>query len=184
MPKYMKGKGVWDTLKGFWKLLTNPGGAIVDTIGDVGSQMVRGRKRTEAEKRATAEGIARVREEDRARANSPNRELNAEYKAMNSNEEGEGRRRRKGGVKSLRAKLAEPPKKGGNFGDDFMKGFNGVVGTIGSLFGLGSRADLPTTREGYCELAKKMTGKGHPIRVNSGSQLKSIRANFIKKLGL
>lgn len=43
---------------------------------------------------------------------------------------------------------------------------------------------LPDTREGYVALADKLRGQGHSIRVNSGSQLKSIRANFIKKLGL
>jgi hypothetical protein len=52
-----------------------------------------------------------------------------------------------------------------------------------SLLGL-TRATLPKTREGYVELAAKLKGMGHPIRVNSGSQLKSIRANFIKRLGL
>lgn len=47
-----------------------------------------------------------------------------------------------------------------------------------------TRAMLPKDREGYVELAAKLRGMGHNIRVNSGSQLKSIRANFIKKLGL
>jgi hypothetical protein len=53
----------------------------------------------------------------------------------------------------------------------------------GSGHGL-TRATLPTTREGYVELAAKLRKDGHNIRVNSGSQLKSIRANFIKRLGL
>jgi hypothetical protein len=43
---------------------------------------------------------------------------------------------------------------------------------------------LPKDRDGYVALAAELRGKGHDIRVNSGSQLKSIRANFIKKLGL
>ena len=47
-----------------------------------------------------------------------------------------------------------------------------------------TRATLPKTREGFVELAEKLRGSGHKIRVNSGSQLKSIRANFIRKLGL
>jgi hypothetical protein len=47
-----------------------------------------------------------------------------------------------------------------------------------------SRSNLPTTREGFVELATKLRGKGHNIRVNSGSQLKNIRQNFIKKLKL
>jgi hypothetical protein len=53
----------------------------------------------------------------------------------------------------------------------------------GSGHGL-TRATLPKDREGYVALASKLRGMGHNIRVNSGSQLKSIRANFIKKLGL
>ena len=55
--------------------------------------------------------------------------------------------------------------------------------STGSGHGL-TRATLPTTRDGYVALASKLRGMGHNIRVNSGSQLKSIRANFIKKLGL
>jgi hypothetical protein len=47
-----------------------------------------------------------------------------------------------------------------------------------------TRAMLPKDRDGYVALAAELRGKGHDIRVNSGSQLKSIRANFIKKLGL
>jgi hypothetical protein len=47
-----------------------------------------------------------------------------------------------------------------------------------------TRATLPTDREGFVALSQKLKGMGHYIRVNSGSQLKSIRANFIKKLGL
>ncbi len=47
-----------------------------------------------------------------------------------------------------------------------------------------TRGSLPTTREGYVELASKLSGMGHKVRVNKSSQLKSIRANFIKKFGL
>lgn len=47
-----------------------------------------------------------------------------------------------------------------------------------------TRDTLPTTREGFVGLAAKLKGSGHNIRVNGGSQLKSIRANFIKRLGL
>ena len=47
-----------------------------------------------------------------------------------------------------------------------------------------TRATLPSTREGYVELASKLSGMGHKVRVNKSSQLKSIRANFIKKFGL
>jgi hypothetical protein len=47
-----------------------------------------------------------------------------------------------------------------------------------------TRATLPKTREGFMELAEKLKGQGHNIRVNSGSQLKNIRANFIRKLSL
>ena len=226
MPKHMKGKGVWDEIKKVWNLITNPFGTVSGAL----AKGITERKPQSASERQAMESKVQ-------------KEMEADYEKMNSNEEGEGRRRRKGGVKSLRAKLAEPPRggmetssssasssasakkrrdsdtdseeerkmleelrrkkaekeaedakkgkpkrptgaKGKGFGDDLMKGFNNVVGTIGSLFGLGSRKDLPKTREGYCDLAKKMCGAGHPIRVNSGSQLKSIRANFIKKLGL
>lgn len=47
-----------------------------------------------------------------------------------------------------------------------------------------TRETLPTTRDGFVKLAAKLREAGHNIRVNSGSQLKSIRANFIKKLDL
>jgi len=47
-----------------------------------------------------------------------------------------------------------------------------------------SRADLPTTREGYVALAQTMREAGHSIRVNSGSALENIRLNFIRKLKL
>jgi hypothetical protein len=47
-----------------------------------------------------------------------------------------------------------------------------------------TRATLPKTREGFVELAAAMSAKGQPIRVNSGSTLASIRANFIKKFKL
>ena len=49
---------------------------------------------------------------------------------------------------------------------------------------IGGRKGLPKTREGFVELAAKLKGMGHPIRVNSGSDLKNIRANFIRRLGL
>jgi hypothetical protein len=71
---------------------------------------------------------------------------------------------------SLRAKLAEPPK-----GETPQTG-EGRHGL--------TRASLPKDREGFVTLSQKLKGMGHNIRVNSGSQLKSIRANFIKKLGL
>jgi hypothetical protein len=52
-----------------------------------------------------------------------------------------------------------------------------------SILGL-TRKNLPKTREGYVELADKLKGSGHNIRVNSGSSMKNIRANFIRRLGL
>jgi hypothetical protein len=162
------GAGIWDEIKKAFGFLTNPFGTVSKAVvGSLGKSQL-----TPADKQGIKGNVQK--------------EMNAEYEKMNSNEEGEGRRKRKGGVKSLRAKLAEPPKTGGDYGvgDAIMTGLTTPFKMLGSLFGLGSRADLPTTREGYCELAKKMSGKGHPIRVNSGSQLKSIRANFIKKLGL
>lgn len=55
--------------------------------------------------------------------------------------------------------------------------------SLGGNHGL-TKESLPDTREGYVALAEELRGQGHKIRVNSGSQLKSIRANFIKKLGL
>lgn len=55
--------------------------------------------------------------------------------------------------------------------------------SLGGSHGL-TKESLPDTREGYVALAEELRGQGHKIRVNSGSQLKSIRANFIKKLGL
>ena len=163
----MVGAGIWDEIKKAWNFFTNPFGTVSGALA-----------------KGITERKPQSHSERQAMESKVQKELEAENARMNSNEEGEGRRKRKGGVKSLRAKLAEPPKKGGNFGDDVLTGITTPFKVLGSLFGLGSRADLPTTREGYCELAKKMTGKGHPIRVNSGSQLKSIRANFIKKLGL
>lgn len=47
-----------------------------------------------------------------------------------------------------------------------------------------SRASLPKDREGFVALAEELRGKGHPIRVNKNSNLKSIRANFIRKFKL
>jgi hypothetical protein len=47
-----------------------------------------------------------------------------------------------------------------------------------------TRATLPKTREGFVELAAAMSARGQPVRVNSGSTLASIRANFIKKFKL
>ena len=47
-----------------------------------------------------------------------------------------------------------------------------------------TRADLPKTRDGFVKLAEELKGHGRHIRVNSGSDLKNIRQNFIKKLGL
>lgn len=52
-----------------------------------------------------------------------------------------------------------------------------------SILGL-TRKNLPKTREEYVELADKLKGSGHTIRVNSGSSIKNIRANFIRRLGL
>lgn len=52
-----------------------------------------------------------------------------------------------------------------------------------SILGL-TRKNLPITREGYVELSDKLKGSGHNIRVNSGSSIKNIRANFIRRLGL
>jgi len=46
----------------------------------------------------------------------------------------------------------------------------------------GGRAGLPKTVEGYIELAKKLNGSGHKIRVNPTSKLTSIRQNFIRNL--
>ena len=53
-------------------------------------------------------------------------------------------------------------------------------GFIGGL----TRKTLPKDREGFEKLAELLKGHGKTIRINSGSQLKSIRANFIKHLGL
>ncbi|NDD53235.1 hypothetical protein EBZ39_05075 [bacterium] len=47
-----------------------------------------------------------------------------------------------------------------------------------------TRASLPKDREGFVALAEELRGKGHPIRVNKNSSLKSIRANFIRKFKL
>lgn len=47
-----------------------------------------------------------------------------------------------------------------------------------------SRAALPKDREGFVALAEKLRSQGHSIRVNKNSKLASIRANFIRKLGL
>jgi hypothetical protein len=52
-----------------------------------------------------------------------------------------------------------------------------------SVSGL-TRATLPKDREGFVALAEDLRGKGHPIRVNKNSNLKSIRANFIRKFNL
>jgi len=46
----------------------------------------------------------------------------------------------------------------------------------------GGRAGLPKTVEGFVELAKKLNGAGHKIRVNPTSKLSSIRQNFIRNL--
>jgi len=47
-----------------------------------------------------------------------------------------------------------------------------------------SRANLPKTREGFVKFAEELKGHGTIIRVNSGSALKNIRQNFIRKLAL
>jgi hypothetical protein len=47
-----------------------------------------------------------------------------------------------------------------------------------------SRAELPTSREGYVALANYMTKLGHHMRVNKDSNIKNIRLNFIRKLKL
>jgi hypothetical protein len=52
-----------------------------------------------------------------------------------------------------------------------------------SILGL-TRKNLPKTREGFVELADKLKGSGHTIRVNSGSSIKNIRANFVRRLNL
>jgi hypothetical protein len=52
-----------------------------------------------------------------------------------------------------------------------------------SILGL-TKKTLPTTHEGFVELAGILRKNGHNIRVNSGAQLKNIRANFIRRLGL
>jgi hypothetical protein len=52
-----------------------------------------------------------------------------------------------------------------------------------SILGL-TKKNLPTTHEGYVKLAEVLRQNGHNIRVNSGAQLKNIRANFIRRLGL
>jgi hypothetical protein len=46
----------------------------------------------------------------------------------------------------------------------------------------GGRKGLPKTVEGFMELAKKLNGAGHSIRVNPTSKLTSIRQNFIRNL--
>ena len=46
----------------------------------------------------------------------------------------------------------------------------------------GGRAGLPKTVEGFMELAEKLKGSGHKIRVNPTSKLSSIRQNFIRNL--
>ena len=98
--------------------------------------------------------------------------------------------RGKGRVLSLRQKLAEPAK------DEEPKRSLLPGRTLapkkpilpGRTLGSGShgltKESLPTDRDGYVKLAEELRAKGINIRVNSGSQLKSIRANFIKKLGL
>jgi hypothetical protein len=48
----------------------------------------------------------------------------------------------------------------------------------------GGRKGLPKTVEGFVELAKKLNGAGHSIRVNPTSKLSSIRQNFIRNLVL
>jgi hypothetical protein len=47
-----------------------------------------------------------------------------------------------------------------------------------------TKQNLPTTHEGFVQLAGVLRKNGYNIRVNSGGQLKNIRANFIRKLGL
>jgi len=44
--------------------------------------------------------------------------------------------------------------------------------------------DLPTTREGYIALSRELFKKGIYIGVNTGSQVQSIRKNFIKRFDL
>ena len=46
----------------------------------------------------------------------------------------------------------------------------------------GGRKGLPKTVEGFMELAEKLKGSGHSIRVNPTSKLSSIRQNFIRNL--
>ena len=48
----------------------------------------------------------------------------------------------------------------------------------------GGRKGLPKTVEGFMELAEKLKGSGHSIRVNPTSKLTSIRQNFIRNLML
>jgi hypothetical protein len=47
-----------------------------------------------------------------------------------------------------------------------------------------TRDSLPKDREGFVALAEMLRGKGHPVRINKNSTLKSIRANFIRKFKL
>jgi hypothetical protein len=65
------------------------------------------------------------------------------------------------------------------------KGRSGGAKGKGKMMGHGlTRAMLPKTREGFIELADELRGKGFPIRINSGSTLASIKANFFKKFAL
>ena len=59
----------------------------------------------------------------------------------------------------------------------------GFTGGKKGPFGL-TKQTLPTTHEGFVQLAEMLRKNGHNIRVNSGAQLKNIRANFIRRLGL
>jgi hypothetical protein len=59
---------------------------------------------------------------------------------------------------------------------------------VSEITGSGSsgltRASLPKTREGFEALAAELRGKGQNVRINKNSQLKNIRANFIRKFKL
>jgi len=46
------------------------------------------------------------------------------------------------------------------------------------------QSELPTTREGYVNLARVLRTQGILLRVNEGSTMVNIRKNFIKRLGL
>ena len=46
------------------------------------------------------------------------------------------------------------------------------------------QSELPTTREGFVDLARVLRTQGVIVRVNEGSSMANIRKNFIKRLGL